>query len=246
MVVDLNADLGEGCGDDEAIIACISSANIACGWHAGDSRTQLQAIRAAIRHGVAIGAHPSFPDRAHFGRQTMHRTPELVYIDLLMQIGGLQAAVQGLGGQLKHVKPHGALYNQAAKDPALADAIAQAVKVCNPQLKLMGLAGSELIKAGQRAGLQVIEEVFADRAYLRDGTLAPRGTPGAVIADLTMAVQQTLQMIRHGRVTALDGEVIAIRADSICLHGDGEHALTFAKQLRRTLQTEGWEVRASD
>lgn len=244
MVVDLNADLGEGCGDDEAIIACISSANIACGWHAGDSGTQLQAIRAAIRHGVAIGAHPSFPDREHFGRQTMARDPELVYIDLLMQIGGLQTMVAALGGQLKHVKPHGALYNQAATDAILADAIARAVKTCDPTLKLIGLAGSELIKSGQRAGLATLEEGFADRAYLSDGSLAPRSTPGAVITDASLALQQTMQMLGSGQVTTLDGHCIPIKVDSICLHGDGKQALAFARQLRDALQTNGWQVRA--
>ncbi|WP_137937133.1 5-oxoprolinase subunit PxpA [Chitinivorax sp. B] len=244
MDVDLNADLGEGGGDDAAILTCVSSANIACGWHAGDSLTMRAAIQESLRHHVSIGAHPSFPDRANFGRSPMQRDPELVYIDLLYQIGGLQSVVQTMGGQLRHVKPHGALYNQAARDPTLADAIALAVKTCSSDLKLMGLAGSELIAAAHRHGLIPIEEVFADRAYLSDGSLAPREMPGAVIEDAERALQQTLQMITQGTVTTIDGQTIPIRAESICLHGDGTHALIFARTLRHALESQGLKIRA--
>lgn len=244
MDIDLNADLGEGCGDDETLLACISSANIACGWHAGDSGTQQAAVRAALRRGVAIGAHPSFPDRDNFGRSPMARDPDLVYIDLLFQIGGLRAIVKGLGGVLRHVKPHGALYNQAARDPALADAVACAVADCDPQLRLLGLAGSELIRSARRNGLSPIEEVFADRAYLPDGSLVPRGTPGAVIEDAERALRQALQMVIQGTVTAVDGRSVPIRAESICVHGDGAKALTLARGLRAALEGQGLMVSA--
>ncbi|SCK11908.1 5-oxoprolinase subunit PxpA [Vogesella sp. LIG4] len=243
MHIDLNADVGEGCGDDAAILACVSSANIACGWHAGDAATMRAAVRAALAHGVAIGAHPSFPDRENFGRSAMQRTPVQVHADVGAQLAALAAIVREEGGQLVHVKPHGALYNQAARDAVLADAIAAAVRDFDPALKLMGLAGSESIRAAARHGLAAIEEVFADRGYLADGSLAPRGSPGAVIEDADTALAQTLQLIEHGSVRSLDGQHIALRADSVCLHGDGAHALAFARLLRQQLQARGIVIR---
>jgi len=242
MVIDLNADLGEGCGDDAAILDCVSSANIACGWHAGDAQTMRAAVRAAVQRGVAIGAHPSFPDRENFGRSAMQRSAEQVYADVQAQLAELAAIVRDEGAQLAHVKPHGALYNQAARDAVLADAIARAVRDFDPALKLMGLAGSELIRAAQRHGLRAIEEVFADRAYLADGSLAPRGTPGAVIDDAATALAQTLQLVEHGSAPRLDGQSIALRADSVCLYGDGAHALAFARLLRDSLAQRGVRV----
>ncbi|MEQ6291287.1 5-oxoprolinase subunit PxpA [Vogesella sp. GCM10023246] len=239
MHIDLNADLGEGCGDDAAILACVSSANIACGWHAGDAATMRAAVRAALALGVAIGAHPSFPDRNNFGRSAMQRTPAQVHADISAQLAALAAIVAEEGGRLAHVKPHGALYNQAARDAVLADAIAAAVRDFDPALKLMGLAGSELTAAARRHGLIAIEEVFADRGYLADSSLAPRDTPGAVIADADRALAQTLQLVQHGSVHSLDGHRIALRADSVCLHGDGAHALAFARLLRQQLQARG-------
>lgn len=239
MQIDLNADVGEGCGDDAAILACVSSANIACGWHAGDAATMRAAVRAALANGVAIGAHPSFPDRENFGRSAMQRAPAQVHADVGTQLAALAAIVQQEGGRLAHVKPHGALYNQAARDPALADAIAAAVRNFDPALKLMGLSGSELTAAARRHGLTAIEEVFADRGYLADGSLAPRGMPGAVIEDADTALAQTLQLVEHGRVHSLDGQSIALRADSVCLHGDGAHALAFARLLHQQLQARG-------
>lgn len=242
MVIDLNADLGEGCGDDAAILDCVSSANIACGWHAGDAQTMRAAVRAAVQRDVAIGAHPSFPDRENFGRSAMQRSAEQVYADVQAQLVELAAIVRDEGAQLVHVKPHGALYNQAARDAVLADAIARAVRDFDPALKLMGPAGSELIRAAQRHGLRAIEEVFADRAYLADGSLAPRGTPGAVIDDAATALAQTLQLVEHGSVICRDGGSVRLKADSVCLHGDGAHALAFARLLRDSLAQRGVRV----
>lgn len=244
MDIDLNADLGEGCGDDAAILDCVSSANIACGWHAGDAATMRAAVQAAKARGVALGAHPSFPDREHFGRRAMQLPPDTVYSGVLYQIGALQAIARGEGVRLTHVKPHGALYNQAARDPVLAGAIVRAVRAADPALAVVGLAGSELVRQARGAGLRALDEVFADRAYQADGSLAPRGTPGALIEDEDEALAQTLQMITEGRVTALDGSRVALRADTVCLHGDGAHAVAFARRLRRELLARGLNLRA--
>ena len=244
MDIDLNADLGEGCGDDAAILDCVSSANIACGWHAGDADTMRAAVQAAKARGVAVGAHPSFPDRENFGRSAMQLPPDTVYRGVLYQIGALQAIARAEGVRLTHVKPHGALYNQAARDPALATAIVQAVQAADPALAVVGLAGSELVRQARAAGLRALDEVFADRAYLADGSLAPRGSPGAVIEDEAQALAQTLQMITQGSVTALDGSTVALHADTVCLHGDGAHAVAFARLLRRELLARGLTLRA--
>ena len=244
MHIDLNADLGEGAGNDEALLALVSSANIACGWHAGDAKTMRQCVRWALANGVAIGAHPSFPDRENFGRSTMHLPPEEIYAGVLYQIGALAAIVKGEGGQLSHVKPHGQLYNQAAKDPVLADAIVDAVRRFDPALKFFGLAGSIMITSAQRAGLQAVEEVFADRGYQSDGSLVPRSQPGALIEDEAQALAQTLSLVREHRVRAVDGSVVAVNAQSVCLHGDGAHALAFTRRIRERLTQEGIAIRA--
>ncbi|CAG9185245.1 5-oxoprolinase subunit PxpA [Cupriavidus pinatubonensis] len=244
MQIDLNADLGEGCGNDEALLALISSANVACGWHAGDAATMLQTVKWAIEKGVAIGAHPSFPDRENFGRTEMQRDPETVYADVLYQIGALAAMVRAQGGQLHHVKPHGALYNQAARDPALAEAIVRAVRDFDSDLIFFGLAGSKMIDVARKAGLRVKEEVFADRGYNADGSLVKRGTPGALHEDEEVALNQTLTMVREQRVRAIDGNWVPIRAETVCLHGDGDHALAFARRIRERLGAEGIAVRA--
>ena len=244
MQIDLNADLGEGCGNDEALLALISSANVACGWHAGDAATMLQTVKWAIEKGVAIGAHPSFPDRENFGRTEMQRDPEAVYADVLYQIGALAAIVRAQGGQLHHVKPHGALYNQAARDPALAEAIVRAVRDFDSDLVFFGLAGSKMIDVARQAGLRVKEEVFADRGYNPDGSLVKRGTPGALHEDEEVALNQTLTMVREQRVRAIDGNWVPIRAETVCLHGDGAHALAFARRIRERLGAEGIAVRA--
>lgn len=232
MKVDLNADLGEGSGSDRQLLQLVSSANIACGFHAGDAETMLQSVRWALEFGVAIGAHPSFPDRENFGRTAMQLPPETVYAQVLYQIGALKTLAESEGGRLAHVKPHGMLYNQAAVDPLLAEAIARAVYAVDPQLVLVGLANSESIRAAQRLGLRTREEVFADRGYRADGTLVPRSQPGALIDDEQQAIAQTLQMVRDGSVRAVSGEQIAVRAETVCLHGDGAQALAFAVRLR--------------
>lgn len=246
MQIDLNADLGEGCGNDEALLALISSANVACGWHAGDAATMLQTVKWAIERGVAIGAHPSYPDRENFGRTEMQRDPEAVYADVLYQIGALDAIVRAQGGQLHHVKAHGALYNQAVRDPALARAIVRAVRDFDSDLVFFGLAGSQMIDIAREAGLRVKQEVFADRGYNPDGTLVKRGTPGALHEDEEVALNQTLTMVREQRVRAIDGTWVPIRAETVCLHGDGAHALAFARRIRERLGAEGIAIRASD
>ncbi|QQX84520.1 5-oxoprolinase subunit PxpA [Cupriavidus necator] len=246
MHIDLNADLGEGCDNDEALLALISSANIACGWHAGDAATMVRTVKWALERGVAIGAHPSYPDRENFGRTEMQRDPEAVYADVLYQIGALDAIVRAQGGELHHVKPHGALYNQAVRDPALARAIVRAVRDFDADLVFFGLAGSQMINIAKEAGLRVKQEVFADRGYNPDGTLVKRGTPGALHEDEEVALNQTLTMVREKRVRAIDGTWVPIQAETVCLHGDGAHALAFARRIRERLGAEGIAVRAGD
>lgn len=242
--IDLNADLGEGGSADDALMTLVSSVNIACGFHAGDAQTMLTSVRNAIKHGVAIGAHPGFPDRANFGRTAMELPPETVYAQMLYQIGALDAIVRAQQGVLCHVKPHGMLYNQAAKEPALADAIARAVRDYNPHCILVGLAGSKLIRAGARLGLTTRQEVFADRGYQADGSLVPRTHPGALITSEPQALAQTLEMVRLGQVTTIDGTTAKVQADTVCLHGDGEHALAFARRLRAAFAEQGILVSA--
>ena len=244
MHIDLNADLGEGAGSDEALLGLVSSANIACGWHAGDAKTMRQCVRWAIEHGVAIGAHPSFPDRENFGRSTMHLPPDEIVSNVLYQVGALAAIVKAEGGQLAHVKAHGQLYNQAVKEPELADALCEAVRRFDPTLKFFGLAGSNMIDAARRAGLTPVEEVFADRGYMPDGSLVPRSQPGALIESEEQSLAQTLSLVRDHRVVAIDGSTVAVNAQSVCLHGDGAHALAFARRIRERLQQEGIDVRA--
>lgn len=244
MNVDLNADLGEGCANDQALLQLVSSANIACGFHAGDAQTMRQSVRWAIEYGVAIGAHPSFPDRENFGRTAMQLPPETVYAQVVYQLGALAAIVKAEGGVMQHVKPHGMLYNQAARDPQLADAIAQAIKAVDPSLRLVGLAGSELIHAGERAGLATRQEVFADRRYQPDGTLVPRNQSDALIESDELALSQTLAMVLRHQVQANDGSWVAVQADTVCVHGDGAHALAFARRLRDSFQQENIKVTA--
>ncbi|WP_312692561.1 5-oxoprolinase subunit PxpA [Kosakonia sp.] len=244
MKIDLNADLGEGCGNDAALLQLVSSANIACGFHAGDAQTMQTCVREALRNGVAVGAHPSFPDRENFGRTAMQLPPDVVYAHTLYQIGALAAIVRAEGGQLGHVKPHGMLYNQAADDAALADAIARAVHAFDPALVLVGLAGSELIRAGERYGLSTRQEVFADRGYRRDGRLVPRSEAGALIEDDNAALAQTLSMVLEGRVQSVSGEYAPVQVQTVCLHGDGEQALLFARRLHAAFARHGVTVSA--
>ncbi|AKQ45170.1 LamB/YcsF family protein [Rufibacter radiotolerans] len=249
--VDLNCDLGESfgayqLGHDEAILPYVTSANIACGFHAGDPSVMKKTVRLALAQNVAIGAHPGFPDLVGFGRRDMAVSPEEVYDMVVYQIGALTAFVQAEGSQLHHVKPHGALYNMAAVNPGLAEAIAEAIYKVQPSSILYGLAGSELIHAGQRIGLRVAQEVFADRTYQANGTLTPRRFPNALITDQQTAVNQVLRMVKEGKVQTLYGKDITIQADTICLHGDGAHALEFARSLHQTLTQERITLKAMD
>ncbi|HGK7505635.1 5-oxoprolinase subunit PxpA [Kluyvera cryocrescens] len=244
MMIDLNADVGEGCNSDAELLTLVSSANIACGFHAGDALMMLACVRESIKNGVAVGAHPSFPDRDNFGRTAMQLPPETVYAQTLYQVGALAAIVQAEGGLLRHVKPHGMLYNQAATDSVLADAIARAVLAVNPALILVGLAGSELIRAGERLGLPTRQEVFSDRGYQASGQLVPRSQPGALIANEEQALAQTLEMIQRGRVRSIEGQWTSVNAQTVCLHGDGEHALAFARRLRAAFAAQGIIVQA--
>lgn len=238
MKIDLNADLGEGSGSDQELLQLVSSANIACGFHAGDAATMLQSVRWAQTAGVAIGAHPSFPDRENFGRTAMQLPPETVYAQMIYQIGALKSLAESAGARLMHVKPHGMLYNQAAADPQLADTIARAVKAVDAGLILVGLAGSESIRAAAHHGLKTREEVFADRGYLSSGALVPRGQPGALIEDTTQSITHTLTMVQQRKVQSISGDWVAVNAETVCLHGDGAHALQFAHALRAAFAAE--------
>jgi len=237
--IDLNCDLGEGAGHDGELMPLITSANIACGAHAGDEATMRATVALAQRHGVAIGAHPGFADRQNFGRREMALSPAALHELVVSQIAALARFAP-----LRHVKPHGALYNLAARDAAVAKGVAEAVRAVDGALVLFGLAGSELVKAGRVAGLQVAEEVFADRTYQRDGSLTPRSRPDALITDDAVAVAQVLRIMREGRVRAMDGTDFTIHADTVCLHGDGPHAVAFARRLNDELRRAGIELRS--
>lgn len=244
MVIDLNADVGEGCGQDAALMPLLSSANICCGAHAGDEDSMRAALRLAKFHGVAVGAHPGYPDRAHFGRREMPLPPPAVYAEVLRQIRILADIAQAEGVALAHVKPHGALYNQAARDRVLAEAITAAVRDYHPQLRIVGLAGGELTAAARRLGLAAVEEAFADRRYRADGTLLDRSQPGALIEDVEEAVQQALCLAKGAGVLSCDGRRVSIKADSLCLHGDGRHAVDFARRIRLGLEAAGIAIGA--
>ncbi|BBE08241.1 LamB/YcsF family protein [Mycoavidus cysteinexigens] len=245
MQIDLNADLGEGCTTDEALLDLISSANIACGWHAGGANEILNCTRWARQKGTAIGAHPSFNDRENFGRTEHRLSAEEIHAALLYQLGALSAIVRAQGACVTHVKPHGALYNQAAREPAVAQAISAAIRDFDPKLAIFGLANSALITAAQQAGLKAVEEVFADRAYRADGSLVPRGTPGAVLEDEDEVLARTLKMVREQRVQAIDGHWVTLKVQTICLHGDNPHALAFARRIRAQFDAEGIQVRST-
>lgn len=242
--IDLNCDLGEGAGQDAELMPLISSANIACGGHAGDEETMRATIELAQRHGVAIGAHPGYEDRVHFGRVEVPLSPAEVGRLVLTQTQRLLALAQQRGARLRHVKPHGALYNLAARDPAIAQAVADAVYEADSRLVLVGLSGSCAIDAAAACGLSVAHEVFADRTYQANGTLTPRHLPGAMIASAADAARQVLKVVKEGRVTAVDGSEVPLRADTICLHGDGAHAVEFARAIRGALEQAGVAIRA--
>jgi len=246
--LDLNCDMGEGfgpwrMGDDLALLDHVTSANIACGFHAGDPATMQRVVGAALAKGVAVGAHPGLPDLVGFGRREMKVSPAEAYAMTVYQVGALAAFAQAAGGRLNHVKPHGALYNMAAKQRPLADALAQAVRDVDPRLVFFGLAGSEMAAAAQAVGLRVAQEVFADRAYDEDGALAARGTPGAMIEDAALALAQVRGMLQ-GQVRARNGALVSLQADTLCLHGDQPGALDFARTLRAALSADGVTLRA--
>lgn len=244
MEIDLNADLGEGCGSDEALLELVSSANIACGWHAGGAQAMRDCVRWAVEKNVAIGAHPSFHDPENFGRKEMDLPAGEIYAGVLYQLGALSAIAQAEGGRIAHVKPHGALYNQAARDAEIADAVVSAIHDFDPSVAVFGLANSGFIAAARQAGLSAVEEVFADRGYRADGSLVPRSQPGALIENEDEMLERTLEMVRGQRVRAVTGEWVPLSAQTVCLHGDGPHALAFARRIRAALEHAGIDVAA--
>lgn len=249
QTIDLNCDMGEAFGnysmpDDEILMDYITSANIACGYHAGDPEVMQRTVNMAIKKGVAIGAHPGLPDLQGFGRREIKITANEAYQITLYQIGALHAFVKAAGGKLHHVKAHGALYNMAAKDTALARAIVQAVHDFDPALILYGLAGSEMIKAAQQSGLTTASEVFADRTYQDDGSLTPRSQKNAIITNEQQSVKQVLMMVKEQKVISVNNKTVALKADTLCLHGDGAHAVDFAKLINQKLKQEGITLKA--
>jgi UPF0271 protein len=246
--IDLNCDMGESfgpwtMGTDEALLDSITSASIACGFHAGDPGTMRRTVQLALARGVAVGAHPGLPDLVGFGRREMAITPEEAYSLTVYQIGALMAFVRAEGGTMQHVKPHGALYNMAAQRAELAEAIASAVHDVDPTLILVGLAGSQLIRAAERAGLRTAGEAFADRRYQADGSLMQRSRSHAVITDPAEAVAQVVEIVGSGRVIDVEGGHLAINAETICIHSDTPGAAEFARQVRARLEAEGIEVK---
>ncbi|MBA9027980.1 5-oxoprolinase subunit PxpA [Peribacillus huizhouensis] len=247
LKVDLNCDLGESfgayrMGRDEEILNYVSSANIACGFHAGDPSTMRKTVKLALEKNVGIGAHPGFQDLVGFGRRDISMTPKEINDLVLYQIGALSAFVKAEGGNLAHVKPHGALYNMAAKNKEMANAIAEAIYQVDPELILFGLAGSELIKSGEKIGLHTASEVFSDRTYQQDGTLTSRKEANATITDSKLAAAQVLKMVREHKVKTIQGTELSIRADTVCIHGDSEHAVEIAKYISESLVHAGIEV----
>ncbi|MFD1019902.1 LamB/YcsF family protein [Thalassobacillus hwangdonensis] len=245
--VDLNCDMGESFGSytlgkDTEILDYVTSANIACGFHAGDPSIMRETVKTAIAKGVALGAHPGLPDLVGFGRRPMSITPQEAYDMVVYQIGALQGFAQAEGGKLQHVKPHGALYNMAAKDAELSAAIAEAVADVDDRLVLFGLAGGELVKAGKEAGLRTASEVFSDRTYQQDGSLTSRREANALITDHGKAVEQVIRMVKEQKVHTLQGVDIDIEAHTICIHGDGESALDFASYITQALKDANIEL----
>ncbi|WP_252312151.1 LamB/YcsF family protein [Sinobaca sp. H24] len=247
--IDLNCDLGESfgpyvLGNDEEVLKEITSANIACGYHAGDYRVMAQTVKQVAVAGVAAGAHPGFQDLQGFGRREIQISPEEVYQLTVYQVSALQGFCRIEGTAMQHVKPHGALYNMAGRDPGLAEAIASAVYDVDKRLILFGLSGSELVKAGERQGLRVAKEGFADRTYQPDGSLTPRGRDNAVIHDADTAVRHVKQMILDGTCTAVDGTIIPLEVNTLCVHGDNPQTLAFTRSLRHMLLEEGIQIRS--
>jgi UPF0271 protein len=247
--VDLNCDMGESfgayrIGADDVVFPYITSANVACGYHGGDPAVMRTTLERAKREGVAVGAHPGFQDLIGFGRRNMDVSPQEVYDLVVYQVGALLGFARAAKTELQHVKAHGSLYNMAAARPELAAAIARAVRDVDAQLILFGLPGSHLISEGESAGLATAGEAFADRNYMRDGSLVSRKRPDAQVHDAEEAVRRAIRMVREGRVTSVDGDDIRVKVDTICIHGDGPHAGEFAERLRRGFESAGIAVKS--
>ena len=244
LVVDLNADLGEGAGHDDELLALVTSANIACGFHAGDAETMRRSIETARARKVAVGAHPSLFDRENFGRKELPVKSGEVFDAVLYQLGIFQAIAEAAGVQPNHVKPHGALYNMAVRDQELADAIGRAIAKVDIRLILFAPQSSALARAGKTNGLLIAHEVFADRNYLSDGSLVPRSRPDALLHDPEEAAARVVRMLREGKVHSVDGVDVDVRAETVCVHGDTPGAVDFARILKSRLEKEGVAIRA--
>ena len=243
-IVDINSDLGEGAGFDDELLSLVSSANVACGFHAGDADMMKRTIAAARSHGVAVGAHPSLFDRENFGRTELPVTPEQVFDAVVYQLGVFQAIAESEGARPNHIKPHGALYNMASRDAALAEAVVKAVASVDPTLLLFAPGKSALASAAPASGVRVVAEVFADRNYLGGGALVPRTRPDALLKDPQAAAARVLRMLREGKVQSVDGHDVEIGVETVCVHGDTPDAVNFARALRRSLEELGVEIRA--
>lgn len=249
LSIDLNCDMGESfgawkMGNDAELMNYVSSINVACGFHAGDPTTIRKTVQLAQTKGIAIGAHPSFPDLQGFGRREMSISAEEVFDIVLYQVSALKGICEAFGAKLHHVKPHGALYNLAAKKSKIAKAIVEAVMKIDKDLVFYGLSGSFLISEAKKVGLKTASEVFADRTYQNDGSLTPRSMPNALIYSVENSINQVLQMITEQQVTALSGELVPISAETICVHGDGENAVIFAKTINQNLREKGIKIEA--
>lgn len=240
--IDLNCDMGEGMDTDRDIMPFISSANIACGYHAGDEETIKRTIDYCLQHNVAVGAHPGFDDKVNFGRTEVMLSEEELYTLVSKQVQLVKTIAEDKGTRLHHVKAHGALYNMAAKNEMYARVLAQAVKDIDPALRYYGLSNSLMLAAAEAISLQPVAEIFADRTYQPNGQLTPRSQAGALITDVEVSVNQVMQLVKNGTVQTVDGSVIALAAETVCLHGDGSHAIDFAKMINRRLKDEGIEV----
>ena len=246
--VDLNSDVGESFGAykigiDEEVLKYVSSANIACGWHAGDPIVMRKTVEAATKNGVGIGAHPGFFDIMGFGRRNMIISPYEAKQYTIYQLGALYGFVKATGGEMQHVKPHVAMYNMAAKDAKLARAIIEGIWEVDRNLIVLGLAGSEMVKAAGEKGLKVANEVFADRAYNGDGSLVARSLPGSMIIDKDIAISRVIRMVTEGKVTSINGEELDIKADSICVHGDNPEAVQFVRLIKEELSKASIEIK---
>lgn len=246
VTVDLNADMGESFGryrlDDVALLGVVTSASVACGFHAGDAVVMRETVARAVDCGVAIGAHPAYPDLVGFGRRELAATPAEIEAYVIYQLGALQAVCAAAGTRVQYVKAHGALYNRAAREPAVADAIARAVSAVDATVALLGLARSELIPAAERAGIRGVSEAFIDRAYQSNGALVPRAMKDSVLHDVGFAAERAVRMVREGSVESIDGTTIPVRAESLCVHGDGPDAVAMVTAARAALERAGIRV----